>query len=57
MNLSITSHERVTGKIHPDLQFFCVCFSHPREVDLFIPEIESYGNFQMVPSHGKGRKQ
>ena len=23
----------------PDLEFFCVCFNHPLELDLFIPKI------------------
>ena len=26
----------------------------PPEVDLTIPKVENYSNFQMVPSHGKG---
>jgi hypothetical protein len=40
----------------PDLGFFLVWFNHPPEVDLFIPKIEYYGNFQRAASRGKIRR-
>jgi hypothetical protein len=38
----------VYGKIvfDCDLEFYLVCFKHSPVVDLFIPKIEFYGNFQ-----------